>query len=386
VVSQAQQLRGELQFLQSTLWKDSRSAQVVIVSVAGGTKAMDVDGRLRRRLLQSTATLVGGALAAPALAQARDPISAILNVLGLLKPPPAPARAPGKTVDVVGIATALTLLENEATRLGLRPSRLSLEAAADPAGPPPATADDLYTSGMPRLVSVIERAETTNVELSDRAGDLLAEINATQHSIPEVFDEKRTPSRARDYAELKPEYTRFFASAALRPERSDLANWHAAALRQFRRRYESVTRATGVPWFFIGVVHGLEASYNFRAHLHNGDAPLSQRTRQVPAGRPKAWTAPYDWEASAVDALKLMGFAGAEDWSLERTLYRLEAYNGFGYRKLGVPTPYLWSFTNHYEAGKFVADGSFNPRAKSQQCGAATTLKLLTDAGDVLWS
>ena len=105
----------------------------------------------------------------------------------------------------------------------------------------------------------------------------------------------------------------------------------------------------------------------------------------MPAGRPRVWNAPYDWEASAVDALRLMGFAGANDWSLERTLYRLEAYNGFGYRKLGVPTPYLWSFSNHYDIGKFVADGSFNPRAKSQQCGAATTLKLLTEAGEVVW-
>jgi lysozyme family protein len=345
---------------------------------------MDVEDRLRRRLLETGVALLGTALSAPASAQARDPISAILNVLGLLKSPPR--AVPGRPVDVVRIVTALTLLENDATSLGLRPSPLSLEAAADPAGPLPATVDDLYTSGMPRLVSVIERAETTNVELSNRAGDLLAEINATQHSIPEALDEKRPPSRARDFAELKPEYARLFASAELRPGRSDLARWHVAVLRQFRRRYETVARATGVPWFFVGVVHGLEASYNFRAHLHNGDAPLSQRTRQVPAGRPKAWTAPYDWEASAVDALKMMGFAEADDWSLERTLYRLEAYNGFGYRRLGVPTPYLWSFTNHYEAGKFVADGSFNPRAKSQQCGAATTLKLLTGAGDVLWS
>lgn len=339
----------------------------------------------RRSFLKGlVAALLGGTIAAPAAAQARDPISALLTMLGLLKSPPAPQ--PGKPVDVLRIATTLTLLENEAAALGLKPTRLSLEAAADPMGPSPVTADDLYAVGVPRLVSIIERAETTNVEFGDRAGELLAEINATQRSIPESLDGRRTPSRARDFAGLKEEYAGLFASATLRPERSDLARWHLAALRQFRRRYESVTRATDVPWFFIGLTHGLEASYNFRAHFHNGDAPLSQRTRQVPAGRPKAWTAPYDWEASAVDALKLMGFVGATDWSLERTLYRLEAYNGFGYRKLGVPTPYLWSFSNHYDTGKFIADGSFNARAKSQQCGAATTLKLLTEAGEVVWS
>jgi lysozyme family protein len=338
----------------------------------------------RRSVLKgSIAALFGGFVGAQAMAQSRDPITALLHALGLLKTPPPVA---GKALDVAGAATAITLLEAEATTRGLKPARLAFEATDGVPLPPPASADDLYASGVPRLVSIIDRAETTDLDLGDRAGALLAEINATQRSIPEMLDERRPPSRARDFAGLKDEYTALFASLAVRPERGDLARWHLAALRQFRRRYESVTRATNVPWFFVGLTHGLEASYNFRAHFHNGDAPLSQRTRQVPAGRPKTWTAPYDWEASAVDALKLMGFAGATDWSLERTLYRLEAYNGFGYRKLGVPTPYLWSFSNHYDAGKFVADGSFNPRAKSQQCGAATTLKLLTEAGEVVWS
>ncbi len=340
---------------------------------------------LRRSIMKGgVAAVVGGFTGTQAIAQGRDPITALLNALGLMKAPPPPVV--GNPLDVAGTATAIALLEAEANTRGLKPARLSFEATGGAPPPPPITAEDLYASGVPRLVSIIERTETTDLDLGDRAGALLAEINATQRSIPEMLDERRPPSRARDFAGLKDEYAAMFASIAVRPERSDLAHWHLAALRQFRRRYESVTRATGVPWFFVGVTHGLEASYNFRAHLHNGDAPLSQRTRQVPAGRPKAWTAPYDWEASAVDALKLMGFAGATDWSLERTLYRLEAYNGFGYRKLGVPTPYLWSFSSHYDTGKFVADGSFNPRAKSQQCGAATTLKLLTEAGEVVWS
>jgi lysozyme family protein len=61
----------------------------------------------------------------------------------------------------------------------------------------------------------------------------------------------------------------------------------------------------------------------------------------------------------------------------------LEAYNGLGYRGLGVPTPYLWSFSNHYESGKYVADGKFSRTARSQQCGAAVMLKLLADAGEI---
>lgn len=191
-------------------------------------------------------------------------------------------------------------------------------------------------------------------------------------------------SRARDYASLAPEYRRMWDELAMRDAYADSIGWHLTMLRNARPRYERVGDKVGVPWHFIGVIHALEASFNFRAHLHNGDHPLSQRTRQVPAGRPATWLPPDDWESSAKDALRLLGFTGKSDWSLERTLYRLEAYNGFGYRRIGVPTPYLWSFSNQYEAGKFVADGKFNAKYRSQQCGAAVMLKLLADAGDIM--
>ena len=192
-------------------------------------------------------------------------------------------------------------------------------------------------------------------------------------------------SRARSFEPLRREYRRMFASLTVRPERSEAASFHLAMIRKSRERYESAGARTGVPWFFIAVTHALEASFNFRAHLHNGDFPLSARTRQVPAGRPLKWLPPSDWESSATDAMKLLGFSGQSDWSLERTLYRLEAYNGFGYRSLGVPTPYLWSFSQHYDRGKFVADGKFSRTARSQQCGAGVMLRMLDDAGEIDW-
>jgi peptidoglycan hydrolase-like protein with peptidoglycan-binding domain len=43
-----------------------------------------------------------------------------------------------------------------------------------------------------------------------------------------------------------------------------------------------------------------------------------------------------------------------------------------------VPSPYLWSFSNHYTRGKYVADGRFSPTAVSQQVGAAVLLKQLS--------
>ena len=46
----------------------------------------------------------------------------------------------------------------------------------------------------------------------------------------------------------------------------------------------------------------------------------------------------------------------------DQTLYELERYNGFGYRdrRPQVLSPYLWSFSNHYSRGKYVADGRFS--------------------------
>lgn len=212
---------------------------------------------------------------------------------------------------------------------------------------------------------------------------------ATGNPVPDPAPDSAEPdapiSRAKSFDQLRAEYRRLFTRLAVRPERSEAAEFHVAMIRKSRGRYESAGARTGVPWFFIAVTHALEASFNFRAHLHNGDFPLSARTRQVPAGRPLKWLPPSDWESSATDAMKLLGFTGQSDWSLERTLYRLEAYNGFGYRQLGVPTPYLWSFSQHYDRGKFVADGKFSRTARSQQCGAAVMLKLLDASGEIDW-
>lgn len=216
-----------------------------------------------------------------------------------------------------------------------------------------------------------------------------AQPAATESPAPEPAPDPAEPdaplSRAKSFDPLRGEYRRLFTRLSVRPERSEAVDFHLAMIRKSRERYQSAGARTGVPWFFIAVTHALESSFNFRAHLHNGDFPLSARTRQVPAGRPLKWLPPSDWESSATDAMKLLGFTGQRDWSLERTLYRLEAYNGFGYRQLGVPTPYLWSFSQHYDRGKFVADGKFSRTARSQQCGAAVMLRMLDQAGEIDW-
>lgn len=367
----------------------------------------------RRHWLKGAAALaLTGIAGGPSIALAQQR----RNPLGIDLPPALRALLPQGAGDILSTVETLLALEREADARRLPASILQMLGGALPTDP-----DDLYAAALPRLVALIDRASGTRRDggLGERAGELLARVHGSEHRVPDALRLSGTdagatgelalpdidagtidfptappdipppdlpaaaPRRSTRFPDLAEEYANYFESATLREERRPMAEWHLAQLRRARPRYEAVAERTGVPWFFVGATHGLEASFNFRGHLHNGDFPLSARTRQVPAGRPAVWLPPSDWESSAVDAMRMMGFAGQSDWSLTRTLYRFEAYNGFGYRRLGVPTPYLWSFSSHYERGKFVADGRWNPAARSQQCGAAVMLKLLVDAGEV---
>ena len=183
--------------------------------------------------------------------------------------------------------------------------------------------------------------------------------------------------------ELRREYRRLFRTAKVRPERKPLVQQVAASLATHRSRYERAGGPIGVPWWFVAIIHSLEASQNFHTHLHNGD-PLTHRTVHVPRNRPPG-NPPFTFEESARDALTLEGFAHGHDWSISRALFRLERFNGFGYRKpsIAFPTPYLWSFCQHYAKGKFSSDGHFDPNLVSQQIGAGVLLRVMVDQGRV---
>lgn len=184
------------------------------------------------------------------------------------------------------------------------------------------------------------------------------------------------PSKKTDFAALRDEYAAWFNICEASPDKKANVDFYVGKLEKGRPTYEKVEKATGVPWFFTGILHGMEGGFNFTTHLHNGD-PLTARTVHVPAGRPAAGMPPFAWHDSAIDALHLQGLDDETDWSLPRMLFRLEKYNGMGYRKRGVPTPYLWSHSQLYTKGKFTADGHFDPEAVSKQTGAAVQLKEL---------
>jgi len=182
----------------------------------------------------------------------------------------------------------------------------------------------------------------------------------------------------RTLAKLAEDYQLCWDACHIREQRRREVERATDRLLRGEQRYRTVGGRTGVPWQLIGIMHGLECGYDFNKHLHNGDS-LGAMTVRVPAGRPPGWVPGSPWEDSAVDALRFKNFHQVRDWSLPRVLYALEAFNGFGYRGKGIRSPYLWSFSNLYEKGKYIRDHVYDPEAVSQQVGSALLLKCLEE-------
>jgi|GEM_PF-6369495 len=192
-----------------------------------------------------------------------------------------------------------------------------------------------------------------------------------------------TPALSSKYEDLAGEYLALFAALTQVPAKAAEIALATRRVLAGRARYESVAQRLGaIPWYVVGVINELESTSNFATHLHNGD-PLTARTRRVPAGHPKAGQPPFTWEESAEDALRLKGYHTMADWRLSRILHRLEGYNGWGSRRHGVHTPYLWSGCQHYRRGKYVADGVWDPNAVSRQIGCAVLLHELEARGEI---
>lgn len=158
------------------------------------------------------------------------------------------------------------------------------------------------------------------------------------------------------------------------------ADYVAKQILKNRERYKAIEAETGVPWFMVGAIHSLECGLRFDRHLHNGDS-LKRRTYRVPAGRPRSGSPPFTFEESAIDALTMAPHSlhKVREWPIERIAYELERYNGWGYTGKGVNSPYLWSGSNLYSRGKYVADGKWSSSAVSQQTGALVIIKRLAE-------
>lgn len=183
------------------------------------------------------------------------------------------------------------------------------------------------------------------------------------------------------------EYRARFEKAVLRTDKKfqDDLNFLIGKIQKNKSEYEKVEAATKVPWYFVAGLHSLESGLDFSTWLANGD-PLSAPTRQVPAGLKLTPNSPHSaWVNGAIVSLEHEGFDALHFDTIEECLAAAELYNGTGYLtgKQGQNTtpkrtsPYLWSGTDQYVKGKYVADGEFDPEAVSQQIGMVPLLKKL---------
>lgn len=151
----------------------------------------------------------------------------------------------------------------------------------------------------------------------------------------------------------------------------------AAARKQAQRllvnkdRFLSVQQMTGVPAIWLMPVFYRE-NPSFDAYFGNGD-PIDRPTTDVPAGRGPFAT----WEDGVVDSLTIDHIIAVQSWSWTRACYQWESWNGFGPRLHGRSTGYVWSWTDQYHGGKYVADGVWSRGTWDQQGGCFAIAKAI---------
>jgi lysozyme family protein len=145
-----------------------------------------------------------------------------------------------------------------------------------------------------------------------------------------------------------------------------------------REVYERISQKTGIPPQLIAALHYRESSGNFNTYLHNGQK-LGQVTTIVPKGiyfdnfedaavhallQKKGLRDAYGLKAQSNDLVAMLTFA--------------EAYNGWGYYNRDRVSPYVYSGTNVYKKGKYVADGKFDPETIDKQPGIYILINAIT--------
>lgn len=178
-----------------------------------------------------------------------------------------------------------------------------------------------------------------------------------------------------DSKAIQSEGEQLFDQAVIDPSRMSYLDKVAERIRTGKERYQTIETKTRVPWYVVGLLHHRCCDGDFSYHL-NGD-PLTDRTVRVPKGRPAEGNPPFSWEDSTVDIVNIYRWQDTDWSSVGMVLYKLESFDGFGYRSRNVRSPYVWGCTNLYVSGKYVRDGVFDPNMKDPQCGTGALLKVL---------
>ncbi|MEZ4237003.1 MAG: peptidoglycan-binding protein [Myxococcota bacterium] len=159
-------------------------------------------------------------------------------------------------------------------------------------------------------------------------------------------------------------------------QQRELAAFKANYAKNYER-YQAVAERAGVPAMLVAAIHYREGSSNFGTYLHNGQK-LGRTTTIVPKGIKFD-----DWDDAAVHALKMksklrdeVGLTADSRDPVAMATYA-EAYNGLGYHKKGLPSPYLYAGSDVYEKGMYVSDGKFSKNTVDKRLGVMTILQAM---------
>lgn len=184
--------------------------------------------------------------------------------------------------------------------------------------------------------------------------------------------------------------------ASMHVTASKIPAFHATAVRlcapDAKARYQGVSdrlQELGhyVPWWFIAIVSEREygGPPRWDRQLGQGDA-LALKSHNVPAGmgpytaHPDDVTPGHDaWTRCCVDVLINSAPFAAKWmlWTVGGVMTLFEEYNGLGYAARGVPSAYVWSGSDQYVSGKYVADHVYRASAVDVQEGCAPLLSVM---------
>lgn len=176
-------------------------------------------------------------------------------------------------------------------------------------------------------------------------------------------------------------YKKVWDTMSIRPDREAMVKREGQTAVNNRAQYETISKATGVPWYVIAAVHFRECSYNFKQNIANGD-PLTRRTVRVPAGRIPNVPPPYTFDQAAIDALQKDNRFKGVNWNDPvDMMWFFESYNGLGYLFKGRPSPYLLAGTQHYDGGMYVRDGVYSATTRDPRIGTMAIVFYCLKAG-----
>ncbi len=177
---------------------------------------------------------------------------------------------------------------------------------------------------------------------------------------------------------LASEYATLLAAMRLDDDREHELKARAATVldlaHDHRFEWADIEYRTGVPRLWGMASFERESSSDYSRSPAQGDR-WDKISVNVPRG-----LGPYRCWGDACEAayaIDKLDEVGKANWSWARACYEGELYNGFGPRTHGRHTGYLWSWTNVYMGGKYVADGKWDPDHRDEQCGMVPMMAVL---------